>query len=227
MAQENGRITYKVHASKTPKTKDASVASFVQKTDEEFKNLKFELVVNGGESVFRHQSRLALDEQTYFYKMALAASGASNRVWYANTTTNQLIEQYEFMGRQFLIESTLDYLPWTFSSEPRKIGNYTAYRATCMKPSLGSSGAGERKVEVWYTPDVPVKAAPLGLTGIPGLILEVSFHRITYTIDTIELAPETAANINKPTKGVKISLIEFIEVADEKLKQLKKERARQ
>ena len=227
MAQEQAKITYKIHASKTPKTEDASVASFVLKTDEQFSNLKFELLVNGKESIFKHQSKLALEEQTYFYKMALAASGASNRVWYTNTAVNQLIEQYEFMGRRFLIETTLDYLPWVFTSESRKIEGYTAYKATCMKPSLGSSGAGERKIEVWYTPDVPIKAAPLGLTGVPGLILEVSFHRITYTVDTIELAPESGIAINKPTKGIKMPLAEFIEVADKKLKQLKKERARQ
>ena len=52
---------------------------------------------------------------------------------YKNLKTNQLLEEREFFGKQFLINDTLANLQWEVGKESKQIGQYLAIKATAVK----------------------------------------------------------------------------------------------
>ena len=52
---------------------------------------------------------------------------------YKNLADNQILEEREFFGKQFLINDTITNLQWTVGKESKQIGQYIAIKATAMK----------------------------------------------------------------------------------------------
>ncbi|KEZ92812.1 GLPGLI family protein [Nonlabens ulvanivorans] len=85
-------------------------------------------------------------ESTYKEEVALEAPG-QGRGWggmmgtmmagekYKNINEGMYTEQRDMMGKTFLIQDSLPQLEWKITGESRKIGNYTAMKATATMPS--------------------------------------------------------------------------------------------
>lgn len=54
---------------------------------------------------------------------------------------------------------------WILSEESKKIGSYDCQKAKAQ--------VGGRNYEVWFTKEIPIQHGPMGLHGLPGLIVEV------------------------------------------------------
>lgn len=52
---------------------------------------------------------------------------------YKNVKDNELIQDQEFFGKQFLIKDSLTKLDWKMSGESKQIGKYTCFKATATK----------------------------------------------------------------------------------------------
>lgn len=217
-AQKNsGVIRYKVYNISNEVHKDREVNDFLKKTNEALVKLEFELLFNPEESLFIVKDALETDENSYFRDMALAIAGASNRIWYSNN--EKLIMQYDFMNKLFLVEKAKNAIEWHLSKETKQIGDYLCYKATCVIPNIGSKGLGEKKVEVWYTKEIPIQLGPVGLIGLPGLILEANFFKVSYVASNIKIEESIGLNITKPEKGQRIAEIDFLSLATSKVKE--------
>jgi GLPGLI family protein len=54
---------------------------------------------------------------------------------YKNVKEKVFLQDQEFFGKQFLIKEEMTPLVWTMGKETRKIGQYTCFKATAMRPS--------------------------------------------------------------------------------------------
>ena len=82
------------------------------------------LTFNGNESIYKEQEKLE--------------AGAGNRGWgmmmnsyspgaqYKNVAENQILEEREFFGKEFLIKDTITNLQWEVGKESKMIGQYLA-----------------------------------------------------------------------------------------------------
>lgn len=52
---------------------------------------------------------------------------------YKNTKERVALEETEFFGKKFLVSDDMEQPKWELSTETKKIGNYTAYKATMLK----------------------------------------------------------------------------------------------
>ena len=77
-------------------------------------------------------------------KLEAPGSGRGISMWgnsfsagpqYKNVKTKTFLQDQEFFGKKFLITEELEPLEWKMSSESKKIGNYTCFKATALKPS--------------------------------------------------------------------------------------------
>ncbi len=90
------------------------------------------LTFNSNESIYKEEEKLE--------------AGAGNRGWgmfmssyspgaqYKNLDENQILEEREFFGRQFLINDEFNNLEWELTKESKQIGQYVAFKATAVKP---------------------------------------------------------------------------------------------
>ncbi len=84
-------------------------------------------------------------ESVYKEEEKLDAPGRGGNMWggmmssftagpqYKNIKTQQLIQDQEFFGKQFLINDSLPKLSWKMENETKKIGQYMCFKATAVK----------------------------------------------------------------------------------------------
>ena len=151
-----------------------------------------------------------LTESTWKEVESLSKSGGFNitSTTYKNTAEKRYLREQEISTKPFLIADALAPLKWKITKESKKIGNYTAYKATLqpVKMEMGIyAQAKTLQVEVWYTPDIPVPTGPEQYWGLPGLILQFDNGTKTYLCTKVVLNPEKGVRIKKPRRGKKIN----------------------
>ncbi|APQ16636.1 GLPGLI family protein [Maribacter hydrothermalis] len=164
---------------------------------------------------------------------------------YKNIQEQRYLIKNELLGKIFLIDDELEALEWKMGSESKKIGNYTAFKATATKtikrPNMSAifrrPGRGEehkeeekkeeeftiKEVEIvaWYTPEIPINQGPGLYWGLPGLILAVNDDITTIVCSEITMNPSEKIEIKAPTKGKKVTQAEYDEISQEKMKEMR------
>jgi len=160
----------------------------------------------------------------------MVASSGEGSTLYKDAAGNYLQEQ-EMMGKEYLIKDKAEPFEWELSEETKKIGNYTAQKASFTKivdSRRFSTGMTEMEnvkdtlqVTVWFTPEIPVSHGPEYYFGLPGLILEVQNQGRTLICEKIELNPSAdPVVIERPSKGKPMTQAEFQVVQEEGMKQM-------
>ncbi|MFM7628852.1 MAG: GLPGLI family protein [Algoriphagus sp.] len=161
----------------------------------------------------------------------MVASSGEGSLLYKNIADQSYVQEQEMMGKEYLIQDKLEAPEWELSEETKKVGNYTAQKASFTRiidAKRFSTGMTEMEnvkdtlqVTVWFTPEIPVSHGPENYFGLPGLILEVQNQGRTLICEKIELNPSAEpVVIERPSKGKEITQAEFRVVQEEGMKQM-------
>lgn len=203
----------------------------------------FILTFNKEESVFKEDEKLDVD----------ALSGATDS-WgknfargeqYKNIKTNQLVQQQEFYGKNFLVKDSLQSIKWKMEGETKQIGGYTCYKATATVPTAdltwysfswselraannpeNADAVPMTEVTAWYTLQIPVSSGPSEYSGLPGLILEVSADNTTMLCFKVVMNPDEKSKIEAPRKGKEVTKQEYKKIITEKMQEMRNNRGR-
>jgi GLPGLI family protein len=136
-----------------------------------------------------------------------------NRQWH-DLETGKAIESTEFFGRFFLISEEPKKMKWKLGTEQKQILGYACQKAVLQDTT--------RKVEAWFTSQIPVAVGPGEFGDLPGLILEMSMMGGDRTIvaTKVDLKKLDAKAIEKPTKGKAVTRAEYTKIRDEKMKEM-------
>ncbi len=89
------------------------------------------LTFNGNESIYKEQEKLETGAGSGGFRMMMNSFSAGKQ--YKNLEKNQILEEREFFGKQFLINDTITNLQWEVGKESKQIGQYLAIKATAVK----------------------------------------------------------------------------------------------
>ena len=169
--------------------------------------------------------------------MRFGMMGSGGEDYYKNVKEGTYAVKNDLFGKIFLVKDSLQKLEWKMGSESKKIGNYTAFKATALKlvkrPNMSAvfnrnqdSTAKEfieNEIEIiaWYSPDIPVNQGPASYWGLPGLILEVSDDITSILCSQIIMNPKERIDIKAPSKGKKVTQVEYDETARNKMKEMR------
>jgi len=92
----------------------------------------FILTFNGNESIYKEEEKLETGGGRGGFAMMMGSFSAGKQ--YKNLKNNQILEEREFFGKEFLINDTLTNLDWQITKESKQIGQYLAIKATAVKP---------------------------------------------------------------------------------------------
>ena len=179
--------------------------------------ISFKLYYSNYEATFKSEPFIGTPQETRFVQMALLPFGSG---LYYNSKEDKL-HQINSLGEDFIIIYPKNYTKWQITKESKKIGKYVAYKAIA-KEKYGKNNERFYTIEAWFTPDVNINYGPIGYSGLPGLILELSKSKVTYYVEGIILNPKDDVFIKKPTKGVKITNEEFKKMASGAMERYKK-----
>lgn len=179
----------------------------------EFQTSKTELLMKGSNVLYRSAPQ---DEEMGFeggngnIKINFKRSEA---VVYKDLKTKKQLTATEFMGRKFLISDEVGKTAWKMTAESKSILGYPCTKAVFQDTA--------DVVEAWFTLAIPVGAGPASYDGLPGLILEVNKNNgeriIKATAVTLDPLEE---DIEKPTKGKKVTKEEYDGIVEEKMKEM-------
>lgn len=214
-AQKQGRITYKLKINED---------NFLTKNDlskkivSDSENLTFILDFREEEMLFFCQENLHNQGNT-----AIGISGVYNPIYYNATDKLVVYNSPSLMvveEDEFLITNS-DALKWEISGENKKISNYTCLKATAKRKKETSKGVIEEVITAWFCPSIPVKFSPKGYTGLPGLVFEVHEKFCAFVLEKIDF--NYNPTIRKPSKGKKISTLNYNKLLKERNDLMRKE----
>ncbi|PXY03018.1 GLPGLI family protein [Marinifilum breve] len=202
------------------------------------------LSFNRTESVYKQEEKLeqpGMGQGRGGMRMGMMM-GAGGEDYYKNVKAGKYAVSKDLFGKIFLVNDSLPKLQWQMQAETKKIGNYTAYKATAVKhvsePNMRAvfqrRGRGvqtdskepemiEKEVEIvaWYCPEIPVNQGPGEYWGLPGLIMELNDGRTSILCSKIVINPKEKIDIKEPNKGKEVSQAEYDEISRKKMKEMR------
>jgi GLPGLI family protein len=146
---------------------------------------------------------------------------------YKNIQTKKYIKAEEFANKNYIITDVLKNYNWDITQESKKIGGYTCYKAISItkvtkkelqeyevekaKQSKNKTSffnlekPKDKKITVWYNPEIPVSHGPNQYWGLPGLIMEVNENNLIILCSKVVLNPKDKKSIKAPKNGKVIS----------------------
>lgn len=202
---QNGKIIYQASSNFQLENKDGKADKQFDAINEAIENnpMNFELTFNRGEAFFEMEDRIGTND--FQTKIAKVMLGGMKKFYY-NIETEEFLKQEVAYGETFLIP--FNKPDWELSNSSKMIGKYKCYKATTFYIVVNDAGSFKKNVIAWYCPEIPYMYGPSGFFGLPGLILELTDDKRTYSATEISLN-QSDYNIVKPKKGVIITQEEF------------------
>ncbi|HYG50236.1 MAG TPA: GLPGLI family protein [Flavobacteriales bacterium] len=136
---------------------------------------------------------------------------------YCDLENARVIQQREFMGKKFLIDTAFSKPEWKMTGKQKQILGYPCSEAVKVKEG--------DTCYAWFTPKLPVSTGPHGLHGLPGMILETTFMsgNVSLVAEKIDLVSVDEKMLVKPKEGKKVTHAQYKKIVDEKTKEMQEQ----
>lgn len=204
-------------------------------------------------SIYKEEEKLEAPGQGGGGFRMMGSMMGGGGTYYKNVKEKSYTVDKEFMGKEFLVVDSLPKLQWKMDSETKKIGDYTCYKATAVKPVSASDfrnarmkkedetkkdEAGKEKktnfmadfdmpkeitITAWYTPEIPINQGPEGYWGLPGLILEVNDGKTVIMCSKLVMNTKDKVEIKAPKNGKVVKQKEYDEIVVKKMEEMREQ----
>ncbi|WP_439553783.1 GLPGLI family protein [Flavobacterium macrobrachii] len=189
-------IEYKIFMSQEEdKTLSGDMKEYYKLAVDGSKNVTF--ILNYSDNLAEFIKMNALNSNDNINNLAQAFSGFLGNI-YIDFNEGNSYQTYNDVLGNYVIKKEIKRYDWILTSETKIIEGFTCYKATAVDIVVNSAGTFSYPVTAWYSPQIPIKSGPLGITGLPGLILEISRRNIVFGATKIFINPENKPKIIKP-----------------------------
>lgn len=197
----------------------------------------FILNFNQQESIYKEDVKLEQPgtRQGRGMRFAMMSGGGEN--YYKNVKQGTYAVKNDLFGKIFLVKDSLPKFMWQMVGESKKIGKYTAFKATTTRtikrPNMAAlfnrnaENKGDEYIEkeiqitAWYSPEIPVNQGPANYWGLPGLILEVNDDITSILCAEIIMNPKEKVEIKAPSKGKEVKQAKYDEISKTKMLEMR------
>lgn len=183
-------------------------------------NAKKLLCFNTNAALYENDKAVAkkpddVDQQQGNLKIKIKMDVPDDKI-YTDLKEKKVIEQRDFMSKQFLVTTDIEPKQWKLTGKEKEILGYPCQEAILYE--------GKDTIEAWFTAKIPVSIGPGDLNGLPGLILEAVQNKQYYLEATkVEMTPVDNALLIKPKNGKKVTKKEFEGIVEAKTKEMQEE----
>ncbi len=197
----------------------------------------FILNFNQLESIYKEDVKLDQPGTRQGREMRFSMMGGSGENYYKNVKEGTYTVKNDLFGKIFLVKDSLPKLKWQMGGESKKIGKYTAFKATATRtvkrPNMAAlfnrseENKGQEYIEkeiqitAWYSPEIPINQGPASYWGLPGLILEVSDDITSILCSEISMNPKEKVDIKAPSKGKVVNQDKYDEISKTKMLEMR------
>ncbi len=161
----------------------------------QFSTTYFEYTFNDNKSVYKFAR---YDEKNKLPR-GFGISNPEDDVWYNDYSTGNFSNYRYILGDNYLLSGALMNIEWKLTpNETREIAGFNCRKATgIIFDSV--------YVFAFYTDEITVSGGPMGISGLPGMILGITIPRMftSYIATRLQVAGVDVRKIVPPSKGKK------------------------
>ena len=181
------------------------------------KEISYQLTIANEHSLFSI-NEFKMDNPNFNFKEVAGSIGGTGGKFYVNKKEGMYLNQFHFMGDDFLIK--IEAKKWKITNEFKFISDFKCYKATSEDTVTNNIGVFKSKVIAWFCPDLPSFFGPAGYFGLPGLILELDNSKMKLRATKIDFSKTKNAAIKPLKKGNKLTEKEFNDLTEKKARAL-------
>ncbi len=204
---DKGMIEYEVKSNNYKLFGDGIWAEMMKDKLPKFTIKYFQLTFAGNKSVYKYNR---IDDKN---KLPWGNEGDEDNLWYNDYEQSDFVQLKNVFGDNYLLTDSLVKIDWKITNESREIAGFNCRKAVGR---LFDSVY----VFAFYTDEITVSGGPMGLHGLPGMIMGITIPRMF----TSWLATKVSVNgideklIAAPTKGRKKIATELRKTVEERTK---------
>lgn len=198
---DKGLIEYEVKLNNHKALGEGTWAEMIRDKIPKLSTSYYHLTFDAEKSIYQFNRK---DEKT---KSPWGQEGEDN-VWFNDYRRESFVQQKSVFGDTYLLTDSLINIDWKMTNESREIAGFNCRKAV---GKLFDSVY----VFAFYTDEITVSGGPMGLHGLPGMILGVTIPRMycSWVATKLEVNGVNYSIINAPTKGKKKKAKELVETA--------------
>jgi GLPGLI family protein len=152
----------------------------------------YQLTFNTDKSIYLFNRK---DDKT---KSPFGNDSGEESIWYNDYNKESFIQQKLIFGNTYILADSMLNIDWKMTNESRVIAGFNCRKAVGV---LFDSVY----VFAFYTDEITVSGGPMGLHGLPGMILGITIPRMfsSWVASKVQVAGVNYDKIIPPTKGKK------------------------
>ena len=198
---DKGMIEYEVKVNNHKALGEGSWAEMFKDKIPKLSTSYYQLTFNVDKSIYLFNRK---DEKT---KSPWGNEGEDN-IWYNDYANEKFVQQKSVFGDTYILTDSLINIDWKVTNETREIAGFNCRKAV---GKLFDSVY----VFAFYTDEITLSGGPMGLHGLPGMILGITIPRMfsSWVATKLEINGVNYSTINAPSKGKKKKAKELQETA--------------
>jgi GLPGLI family protein len=189
----SGMIEFEVRRNNHKSFGDGIWAEMFKDKIPQFSTSYYHFTFGDNKAVYQYNHK---DERT---KLPWNNNEGEDNVWYSDYTTGTFVDQKLVFGESFLLSDSLMKIDWKLSpNETREIAGFLCRKATgIIFDSV--------YVFAFYTDEITVPGGPMGIHGLPGMIMGITVPRMytSWIATKLEINGVKTSIITPPQKGKK------------------------
>jgi GLPGLI family protein len=136
---------------------------------------------------------------------------------YVNAGQHVRVTLQEWMGKNYLIEDSVQIRPWKLGTETKEVNGYV-----CRQATMYDEGR-KQDIVVWYSDKFRPFLGPDVFNTLPGgvLLIDVNDGERIITAKSIELRPLKEKEIKVPNAKIKVSEEEYRELVRKQMERMR------
>ena len=195
----SGQIEYEVRINNHRMFGDGFFAEMFKDKMPNFSTTYYKLTFDGDKTIFKFDR---LNEKD---KLPWGTNGVEENVWYNDLANDTRTNQKFVFDQTYILTDSLMKMDWKLvPNETREIAGFVCRKAqTVIFDSV--------YVFAYYTDEITTSGGPMGIHGLPGMILGVTIPRMfsSWIATKVQIAGVNTASIAAPTKGKRKPALEL------------------
>ena len=189
----SGMIEFEVRTNNHKVFGDGMWAEMFKDRIPQFSTTWYQYIFNADKSVYKYSHQ---DEKT---KLPWGNNNAEENIWYRDYTTGVFVDQKFVFDDTYLLTDSLMKIEWKMEpTETREIAGFLCRKAV-------GKIFDSVYVFAFYSDEITIPGGPMGIHGLPGMILGITIPRMftSWIATKLQLNGINTAAIAAPQKGKK------------------------